>query len=284
MASKCNLRSISLPSRPHPSTLRIEEELNRIKTGEGSSASTSGSICLGLSGLEELYHCMEDLLNMASTQQVLSKHQQEKCVDELLDGSVRLLDVCGIARDIVFQVKEQIHALQSALRRRKGDSSIEKSIVNYTSFRKKMKKEAKKLIVTLKQMDNKIGASTVLDQDHHFLAVIRVLRELNAMNNSIFQSLFSFLAAPVSGKQTTWSLVSKLMHKGTVACEQENVNEFETVDAVLCTCSSNVEKMQTAQKRLEALESSIQGLEDGLESVFKRLVKARASLLNILSQ
>ncbi|GKV44166.1 hypothetical protein SLEP1_g51372 [Rubroshorea leprosula] len=284
MASKCNLRSISLPSRPHPSTLRIEEELNRIKTGEGSSASTSGSICLGLSGLEELYHCMDDLLNMASTQQVLSKHQQEKCVDEFLDGSVRLLDVCGIARDIVFQVKEQIHALQSALRRRKGDSSIEKSIVNYTSFRKKMKKEAKKLIVTLKQMDNKIGASTVLDQDHHFLAVIRVLRELNSMNISIFQSLFSFLAAPVPGKQTTWSLVSKLMHKGTVACEQENVNEFETVDAVLCRRSSNVEKMQTAQKRLEALESSIQGLEDGLESLFRRLVKARASLLNILSQ
>ncbi|WRX08003.1 Protein BPS1 [Theobroma cacao] len=106
MAAKYHVRSISLPSRSHPTTLRIEDELNRLKTWEASPLSTSESICAGLSGLEDLYQCMDDLLNLASTQQVLSQHQHEKCIDELLDGSVRLLDICSIARDYMFQLKE----------------------------------------------------------------------------------------------------------------------------------------------------------------------------------
>ena len=286
MASKYHVRSISLPSRSHPSTLRIEDELNRLKTWEASSLSTSESICAGLSGLEDLYQCMDDLLNMASTQQVLSQYQHEKCIDDLLDGSVRLLDICGIARDYMFQIKEHVHALQSALRRRKGDSSIENSIVNYSRFRKEMKKQGKKLITELKQMDNKLGASPLLDQDHHVSAVIRVLREVNVMNTSIFQSIFSFLAAPVSSKKTRWSLVSKLMHKVVISCEekQENVNELESVDVALCRHTSDVEKMQIAHKRLVAWESSIEGLENRLECVFRHLIKARTSLLNIISQ
>ncbi|XP_022741823.1 uncharacterized protein LOC111293303 [Durio zibethinus] len=286
MTGKYHLRSISLPSRSHPTTLRIEDELNRLKTWEASSLLTFESIFGGLSRLEDLYQCMDDLLNMASTQQVLSQHQHEKCIDELLNGSVRLLDICGISRDNMFQIKEHVHTLQSALRRRKGDARIENNILNYTRFRKEMKKQGKKTITELKQMDNKLGASPLLGQDHHFSAVIRVLREVTVMNTAIFQSLFSFLSAPVSSKQTRWSLVSKLMHKGVISCEekQENVNELESVDAALCRHISDVEKMQNARKRLVALESSIEGLENRLECLFRHLSKARTSLLNIISQ
>ncbi|KAK9012329.1 hypothetical protein V6N11_040386 [Hibiscus sabdariffa] len=225
---------------------------------------------------------------MASTQQVLSVHRHEKCVDELLDGYVRLLDICGIARDCMFQVKEHVCVLQSALRRRrrKGDSSIEGDILRYTSFRKEMKKQAKKLVVELKRIDDKLDASPCLDQDNHFSAVIRVLGQVNAMNASIFRSLFSFLSAPVPSKQTRWSLVAKLMHKGVIACEenQDVVNEFESVDAALCRHTSDAEKMQIVHKRLVALESSIEGVENRVECLFRHLIKARTSLLNIISQ
>ncbi|KAK5843831.1 hypothetical protein PVK06_006289 [Gossypium arboreum] len=121
MATKYHVRSISLPSRSHPTTLRIEDELKRLKTSEPSALSATESISAGLSGLGDLYQCMDELLNMSSTQQVLSMYQHEKCIDELLDGYVKLLDICGIARDYMFQIKEHVHALQSALRRRKGD-------------------------------------------------------------------------------------------------------------------------------------------------------------------
>ncbi|KAJ7953202.1 DUF241 domain protein [Quillaja saponaria] len=212
--------------------------------------------------------------------------RQEKSVEELLDGSVRILDICGITRDSLLQVREHVQALQSALRRRKGDSSIEGKIAEYTCFRKKMKKNAKKLITALKQIENKSGASLLLDQDHHLSAVIRVLREVNTTNIAIFQSLLSFLAVPVSkSKATKWSLVTKLMNKGVIVCEEnpENLNELHGVDSALC----NVGKYPTseaAHERLEALQITIESLENGLENVFRRLIKTRASLLNIISQ
>ncbi|KAJ6774725.1 BPS1-LIKE PROTEIN [Salix purpurea] len=77
----------------------------------------------------------------------------------------------------MLRLKEQVQALQSALRRRKGDSSIESSVANYFCLRKKMK-DAKKLIASLKQMDNKFGASPFLDQDHQLSDVIQVIREV----------------------------------------------------------------------------------------------------------
>lgn len=293
MAGKYHVRSISLPSRSHPSTLKLEEELNKLKTWE--STSTSVSICKGLTGLDELYKCMDGLLNMTSIQQVISQHQHEKCVEELLDGSVRLLDICGITRDAMLQIKEHVRALQSALRRRKGDSSIESNINNYTCFKKKLKKDVKKLITALKQMENKWGAiSPVLAQDHHLSAVIRVLREVCVMNVSVFQSLLLFLTVPLSKpKATRWSLVSKLMHKGVIACEekQENVNEMEVADAALSTLCRNAssegvdaKKIQSANKKLEDLEIGIEDMENGLECVFRSLIKTRASFLNIISQ
>ncbi|GLT71258.1 hypothetical protein SLA2020_432910 [Shorea laevis] len=286
MAGRYHVRSVSFPSRSHPTTLRLEEELNKLKTGEATySASTADSICKSLVGLEELYKCMDDLLNMSSAQQVLSQNQHEKYVEELLDGSVRLLDICGITRDTVLQIKEHVQALQSALRRRsKGDSSIESNINNYTLLKKKMKKDAKKLITALKQMENKWAALPALDLDHHLSAVIKVIREVCAMNVSIFQSLLLFLTAPVSKpKASGWSMVSKLMHKGVIACEekQENVNEMEAVDAALRTLCRNA---STTHKSLEDLEMSMEEMENCLECLFRRLIKTRASLLNIVSQ
>ncbi|CBI14780.3 unnamed protein product, partial [Vitis vinifera] len=121
MANRCHVRSISLPSRSHPTTLKIQEELNKLRTLEASSTSTLETICNGLSGLQELYKCLDELLGLPSTQQALSHHQHEKWVNDLLDGPVRILDVCGSVRDVIAQFKEKIRDLQSALRRRKGD-------------------------------------------------------------------------------------------------------------------------------------------------------------------
>ncbi|KAM7524003.1 hypothetical protein LguiA_013905 [Lonicera macranthoides] len=278
-----HIRSISLPSRSHPTTLRIQEELNKLKNYKPAAKNS-------LPGLEELYKCMHELLSLASTQQVLSQHQDEKWVDELLDGSVMLLDICGITVDLVSQMKEHLGDVQSCLRRRKGDSSTESSIAKFTSFRKKLKKDAKKLIVSLKQMDAELRSSDLLNLDNHVSSVIRVLREFSTTNISIFQSLLMFLSVPVSKpNQTKWSLVSNLMCKGRVACEcqVDNTDEFERVDSALSTLckhgSSKTENIQIAQNRLEALMGCVEEIENGLEFIFRHLIRTRASLLNIFS-
>lgn len=63
--------------------------------------------------------------------------------------NIKLIDICGILRDLMLQTNEHARTLQSALRRRKGDSSIETSITSYNCLRKKMKKDVKKLIMAL---------------------------------------------------------------------------------------------------------------------------------------
>ncbi|KAK7309397.1 hypothetical protein RJT34_06088 [Clitoria ternatea] len=290
--NKFHVRSNSFPSGSHPSTTRVEEQLSNLKTwgATSTSTSTSNSIFSGLSMLEDLHISLEDLLNVASTQNLISHHHGEKCVEELLDGSVRILDICGITRDTVSQIKENVQTLHSSLRRRKGDSCIERSIAEYNSFSKKMKKNVKKLITSLKNMDNKFGISPLLNQDQQFAALIRVLREVIATNMSIFQSLLAFLVVPVSkSKATKWFLMAKFMHKGVIACEQnqENFNELQCVEASLSSLLSegnNVSKMQATRERLEDLENAIENLERGLGSLFRRMVNTRVKLLNIMTQ
>ncbi|RVW51506.1 hypothetical protein CK203_066549, partial [Vitis vinifera] len=144
--------------------------------------------------------------------------------------------------------------------------------------------DAKKLLAAMKK-DNK---SPLLDQEHQLSTMITVFREVNIMSISIFQSLLLLLSIPVlKSRPSRWSLVSKFMHKGAVSCEESAENtELKSVDLALGVLSSEeakLETMQIALKGVEALEVSIEGLEKGLERMFRRLVKTRASLLNIIS-
>ncbi|MED6193820.1 hypothetical protein PIB30_022868 [Stylosanthes scabra] len=281
MASKLHVRSNSLPNGSHPCSSRVREQLNNLKAFESTSASES--IVNSLSLLEDLYFSLDDLLNVASTQKVISQHQGDKCVEEILDGSMKVLDICGITRDYVMQIKENAQFLHSALRRRKVDSTIEKSVTEYNSFSKKMRKNLNKVITSLKQLQRKFRESPLLNEE-----VTSVVREVIAMNMSVFQSLLEFFAGPVpKSKATKW--MNKLMHKGVIASENnsENCSALQLVDAalnILFKEGANGSNMKAGHEQLEALEIAIESIENRLESLFRSMIKTRTSLLNILSQ
>ncbi|MFS8010281.1 hypothetical protein Hanom_Chr14g01295171 [Helianthus anomalus] len=293
-SSKGQVKSISLPSRSHPTTVRIEQELNAAKTVAALKPSVD-NICIGLLCLAELYKCMDDLLNLSATRVLVTGEQNKKWMEELVEESVSLLDVCCSVRDMVAQMKAHVRDVQSVLRRRKSELSNEKSVINYNCFRKKMKKEVKMLAGCLKQVDNMMtsGGSVVVDSNnHHLAAVMKAVIGVSETTVSVFESLLLLLSLPNS-KPNRWAIVvSKLMHKGIVACEDEQEhgigNEFESVDDALqslCKIGSSMqlEKMQIAKCRLEMLESQLECLETRLECVFRRLIGSRATLLNIIS-
>ncbi|CAN4078635.1 unnamed protein product [Withania somnifera] len=263
LSSKPNhVRSVSFPGRSHPTTQRVEEELNKIKSLEVPTALKADTVYNGLLGLEKLYKCIDDLLNLP---QSLSRSIDAKWADDLLDKSVRLLDVCGTARELVSQYKENVRDLQSSLRRRKGDSTTDDSVVRFTSFSKKIKRDAKRLVLTLKQMDLETVIPVLLDADQDTIAATRALREANAVCISIFQMLFSFLCVqPLKPKQSKWSLLSRLVHKDRIAPEVQEEN-------------------LSLETRLETFEAYLNNLENALEATFRCLIRSRSSLLNVFS-
>uniref|UniRef100_A0A7N1A2V3 Uncharacterized protein n=1 Tax=Kalanchoe fedtschenkoi TaxID=63787 RepID=A0A7N1A2V3_KALFE len=285
-AGKYQVRSISLPSRSHPTSVRTEQELTSLKSwGSSSSGSSSNEVCSLLAGLEEAYKCADELVSMQSACEI-----KRRAIDSWFDGSVKLLDVCSSSRETMLMAKGHVQDIQSAMRRRsKGDSSIQKTISGYLSFRKQMTKSATKMIALLKQMNHASATTSSLDDDSSRL--IKVLRDVTEVTVSVFESLLTFLAAPSCAAKTSnkWSMVSRLMMTKRAAVRDDKaVNEFACVDAVMFKSGSSqvspfLASAQVVLERLEALEVAIRGIDDRLGSMFMCLVTLRVSLLNRMS-
>ncbi|XP_010277254.1 PREDICTED: uncharacterized protein LOC104611753 [Nelumbo nucifera] len=297
-SDRYHVRSISMPSRSHPTAPGIEEEQRGLRALESLSTAQESSlkaeaICVALFGQVELYKCVESFLQTPQTQQTLAHHQADGWGDELIEGSVTLLDIGSSARDILFQMKENVQDLQSSLRRRNSGGVLKNKVKTYFSLKKRVKKDVNRCLKMLKRLKEKCVARLLLDLDNNSAIVVKVLREVNSVAISIFRALLSFLSTPVSKpKVGRWHLVSKLMHRGVVACDshEESMNEVESVDVSLLAlfrCNSSkdveVESSQMAQKRLKDLEVRLESLEEGLDFFYRRLIETRVSLLNILT-
>jgi hypothetical protein len=275
-------RSNSFPIRTHPLISEFNEQLSKLRDFEPTSSSTT-SICQKINGLQDLHDCVDKLLLLPCTQ-ALAKEQHGKWVNEMLDGSVRLLDVCSIARDALLQTKECTRELQSTLRRRHGcKMELTKEVAKYLTSRKVAKKAMHK---ALKGTQSKFSHKNIED-----LAIISMSKELEAVTLIVFESLLTCIAKPkLQSKSSSWLLISKLVHPKRVACEcaETNANEFQMVDAALeflisQKTSKYSEHIENAQNCLGKLEINIQDLEEVLENLSRRLVKTRVSLLNILN-
>ncbi|XP_030446842.1 uncharacterized protein LOC115669836 [Syzygium oleosum] len=272
-----HFRSISLPSKSHPLTTTVEEHLSRLRSLEAASSSSSASQSLG--ELESLYDCIGDLLQLPLTQQALSHLRSP--TEESLEGSLKLLDVCGNVREAFSQMKECVQELKSSFRRRKrGDSSLAFEVEAYINARKKMNKVITTHLRSLKKKGPKKGS--------HNEATLSILRQAGEISYSVFRSLLGFLAmTSASTKPRGWSQVSKLLEAKRVSCDGgEETDEVQGLDTALLSLRMSKDinnQVGDLSKQLEALESSIQEIEEDLECIFRRLVKLRVSLLNIVN-
>ncbi|XVF45652.1 hypothetical protein PTKIN_Ptkin02bG0224100 [Pterospermum kingtungense] len=283
-SSAFHARSNSMPSRPHPLIPQIDEHLCRLKSNEAASSS---SISKKLGGLRDLFELVDSLLQLPLAQQSLAQQCNDKQINELLNGSLRLLDVCGVAKDALLQAKEDTQQLQSMLRRRRGDDSgFTNEAKAYLASRKKTKKLINK---SLRDLKSKCGFARL---ENDVEATFSMLREVEEVTFTLFQSLLSCISGTkMETKSSNWSLMSKLMHSNRVTCEGEasETNEFEKVDAVLCNLIGHKTRKasnmvtENVQIELQKLQSTIQDLEDGAEFLLRLLIKTRVSILNILS-
>jgi len=290
------VRSISLPSRSHPNSLKVEAQLTKLRTWESSTNPLRAeTIQMSLTKLAELFNCIQDLIHSPLTQQAFH-HQHLSHVEGAIEGSVGLLDVCSTVRDLFLTMKEHVQDMQSLLRRRGArDLSIESNVLAYVSFRKKTTKEITRSIRTLKRTASNVNgsyhSSTEVD-NQQYSYVIEVINEARAIAISIFRSLVLFLSMPEVKKNTGgWSLISKLIRSGLLASDkgQKIFNEVGNVDIALCSIQGQMRKndakidVQEVQRRLETLDVCINGFNAKLDCIFRCLIQNRVSLLNLVT-
>ncbi|KAL8059333.1 hypothetical protein ABFX02_03G079400 [Erythranthe guttata] len=256
-------RSISLPSRLNPTN--FESKLQKIKSCQIVSAFPSEEIQSGLIGLAELYNSV----------QFSTVSQDEKLIEESLSGSVQLLDSCGAIRELLQMMKENIHALQSALRR-KGIlleySAVQNDVAAYFCCRKRMNKLVAKSLKKLKALENIPG--NILNG------------ELTGATVAVFKSILVFLSGPPAASR--WSLVSKMM-----AGKSAGENDGGRVEFALRSLHGKTRSgtnggvtavdVQLVQKGLQNVDAVIEGFEGGLERLFRQLIQNRVALLNIIT-
>ncbi|XLT49449.1 uncharacterized protein LOC107632286 [Arachis ipaensis] len=112
---------------------------------------------------------------------------------------------------------------------------------------------------------------------------VNSLKEIQVTSFAIFESLLNFISGSTQSKRGGWSLVSKLMNNKRMLSNTEDNNEFAKVDDALQFFAFNMGNIDDLQNKLLRLGSCIQDLEEGLDSLFRRLIKIRIVLLNILN-
>ncbi|XP_028061346.1 uncharacterized protein LOC114264828 [Camellia sinensis] len=97
----------------------FNKQLCRIRAPDHEVTSSSlPSINNRLSSLEDLHECVSDLLLLPHIEQALAREHNEKFVDKMVDGYLRLLDMCSTAKDVFSQTKREVQDLLSTLRRK----------------------------------------------------------------------------------------------------------------------------------------------------------------------
>ena len=282
--SHFHARSNSMPSRPHPLILQCNEHLDRLRSSNEASSSSS-SLNHKLGGLQDLHECVEKLFQLPLSQEALNHEFQENRVDELLNGSLRLLDVCTAAKDSLLHTKECMREFQSVMRRRKGgEVELKAEVKKFLISRKVVKKAISKALANLKGTRKNCNISSA-NKDNQ---LVSLLESVEVITLSTFQSLLQLISGTTQSKSNSWSLVSKLMQTKKVGCSQlAHESEFAQLDEELQSCmfaqTSKFENTNNLQAQLEKLESLSQDLEEGREFLVRRLIKTRVALLNILN-
>ncbi|KAL7155599.1 hypothetical protein ABFS83_03G086400 [Erythranthe nasuta] len=264
MATANHSRSNSFPSQSHPIIDSVEDHLRRLRAD-----SESTSVCANLASLRNLHEGINDLIQMPSVQRTLS---HENWINELLEGSLKLVDLCSLSREIVSLTKESVQDLESSIRRNKAEAATSADISAYVASRKQIAKMVNKSIKNLKSFNHKSTSENDL---------LTMLKEAESHDLSVLKSVLILLSGENErSNKKSWSLLSKFTTQNSRVYSENGAEDLSSLNIEKSTKNMDSKNML---KQLKSSEMIIQEIVEGLEALFRSLVKTRVSLLNVLS-
>lgn len=208
----CHERSTGLPSIPHSNEAKAEQELQGLKACISSPSTTVDMMCDGLRRLGGIYNCIEEIISLPSNQIGLSFPLQRKMVEEELDRSLLLVDLCNAMQENLAELKMSTQDLQLVLKRG-DDVSVQLKIESVIRLAKKVQKPFKK-------------ASSKATSEG--CRLVRLLVQAREMAVSLLESISHLLPKQyATTKASKRSLVSRRFQKTKIFCEEAQLQAIE---------------------------------------------------------
>ncbi|XP_021732266.1 uncharacterized protein LOC110699081 [Chenopodium quinoa] len=262
-----HVRSSSWPCTPYPLESSIEDLLLKITSSSSSPSSSVASIRNNLCDIKNLYEGINNLIKCSMNQKVLSLGEHQSVVEEVLEGSLGLLEACSTTNDVLSMMKESIVELQSCLRRKSSEQ--EKDINAYLISRKKIQKMANKCLKKLCKLN--------LEKDGKYnIPTLKMLNEAEIISFSALKYVLPYFSEPTN-KGKSWSLMTKLMQSKSISYNtQVDSNEIMKIDNAILAYGAkktnvDVKMSQDLLKQLGVLEVSVQEIEGSLEAISRCL-------------